>query len=399
MDNYFHRIRKSEVHLVVGRVIPLFIALCIITFSVGFAYHQTQAQSGCTGEFIPVSLPLNDLGSNEYIRLDGTQTGFYGGLYPGGMNMRPAQHETAGVMISEQIKPLDEFGQIDLLNGEIVFISVGMSNTKFEFDGFISLVNADSSINSNLFLLNGAQGSQVSNRWADPNGKGWDRLEILLQDAGLSPLQVQVAWVNLTQFGYGDFPEKAQSLQADLEAVDRNLKSKFPNIKIAYYSSRTRAYLYWDGLSPEPTAFETGFAVKWMIEDQINGNPDLNFDPSSGSVVAPYLSWGPYLWIDGLNPRSDGLIWTQNDVQDDCVHPSDSGVQKVANQMMNFFKTDTASKSWFLTNPNAPSATPTLMPTPTATSTQSTATPPSPHHSDLLLIPLVQSGSSGSGNK
>lgn len=377
-------ITKFRVGFIAGKLLPLFLGLCIITSSIGLAYRQTQAQGECTGEFISVSLPLDDLGANEYVRLDGTPTGFLGGLYPGGMNIRPSHHENAGVSIAKQIKPLDEFGQIDLVNGKVVLISVGMSNTRMEFEGFISQINVDFSINPGLVIVNGAQGSQVSDRWADPNAEVWLKLEKLLEDSGVTPLQVQVAWVKLAQFGYGDFPEKAQSLQADLEAVSRNLKSRFPNIKIAYHSSRTRAYLYWIGLSPEPTAFETAFAVKWMVEDQINGDPDLNFDPSSGDVVAPYLTWGPYLWIDGLNPRSDGLIWTQDDVQEDCIHPSESGIQKVADQLKDFFKTDSTSISWFLANPDAPTATPT---------------PPSPARPRHLYIPLIQHEFTGAGNR
>jgi hypothetical protein len=152
----------------------------------------------------------------------------------------------------------------------------------------------------------------------------------------------------------GEFPEHAQSLQSDLEEVARNLTANYPNIKLAYYSSRTRAYTYWDGLSPEPVAFETGFSVRWMIEKQINGDPTLNYDPDKGEVVAPYLAWGPYLWIDGLNPRSDGMVWTQQDLQEDCTHPSDSGVQKVADQLLAFFKTDTTAESWFTEGPPIP---------------------------------------------
>jgi hypothetical protein len=366
---------KFSLRFVAVRFVPFSLVIFIIALSAGLAYRPIRAQGECTAEFLPVSTPLNDLGADEYIRMDGASTGFLGGLYPGGFNVRPPDHEDAGVIIASQIVPLDELGHSDPADGKIVLISVGMSNTRMEFEGFIDQVVGDSTINPKLVIVNGGQGAQVSDRWADPNAEAWDRLEQFLKDAGVTPLQVQVAWVKLAQFGSGDFPAKAQSLQIDLEAVSRNLKSRFPNIRIAYNSSRTRAYLYWDGLSPEPTAFETGFAVKWMVEDQINGDPDLNFDPSSGEVVAPYLSWGPYLWIDGLNPRSDGLIWTQNDVQEDCIHPSESGVQKVANQLMSFFKTDTTSKSWFLADPTAPTPTPT---------------PPAPPRNKRVFIPLVQ---------
>jgi hypothetical protein len=45
-------------------------------------------------------------------------------------------------------------------------------------------------------------------------------------------------------------------------------------------------------LSPEPHAYETDFAVKWTIADQIQGKPGLNLDPVKGAVRAPWIAWG-----------------------------------------------------------------------------------------------------------
>ena len=50
--------------------------------------------------FEPVSTPLNDLAGEEYLRMDGTPTGAFGGLYPQGSNSRqpaPIQPERAKV--------------------------------------------------------------------------------------------------------------------------------------------------------------------------------------------------------------------------------------------------------------------------------------------------------------
>ena len=114
--------------------------------------------------------------------------------------------------------------------------------------------------------------------------------------------------------------------------------------------SRSRAYTL-SGLSPEPTAYETGFAVKWLIEQRLAATGNL------GLQVAPWLSWGPYLWVDGTQPRSDGLVWSCSDTSGDFTHPSPSGQTKVANQLLVFFKTDPTATPWFLPKSITPPGT------------------------------------------
>lgn len=314
----------------------------------------TAPQATCAEPHQDVATALSDLGAGEYIRMGGIPTGFSGGLYPSGSNSRPASHETAGLAQAAQVTPLDANGEPDPVNGKIVMVSVGMSNTRMEFGAFKTQASSDDEVNPKLVLINGAIPSLTSEYWVDPNADAWTYLFSFLDSAGVTAEQVQVAWVKQTRTGGGEFPAKAQVLQGDLQAIVRNLKTHFPNIKIAYLSSRIRAYTYQYGLSPEPLAYETGFAVKWLVESQINGNPELNYDPANGDVMAPYLSWGPYLWADGQNPRSDGLVWLPEDLTEDCTHPTDSGIAKVAQMLMAFFKNDPTAAAWFLENPPPP---------------------------------------------
>ena len=78
----------------------------------------------------------------------------------------------------------------------------------------------------------------------------------------------------------------------------------------------------------------------------MSGN--LNYNPSNGPVVAPWLSWGPYLWADGPIPRSDRFNWLCSDLQNDFTHPSSTGIAKVASELLCFFKTDPTAVPWFL---------------------------------------------------
>lgn len=91
--------------------------------------------------------------------------------------------------------------------------------------------------------------------------------------------------------------------------------------------------------------------ARWLIQDQIRGNPDLNFDPTNGTVRAPVLLWGPYLWADGTAPRkTDGLTYLRRDLLEDGTHPSDSGGRKVANMLTTFFRTDPLARTWYARN-------------------------------------------------
>jgi PKD repeat protein len=296
------------------------------------------------------NIPLPDLGAGIY-------QGFQGGLYPNGSDIIPEQHEAAGLAQAAQVQPLNSAGVLDNTDGQIALISIGLSNTTDEFsDGDVSFkprADADPSKNPKVTVLDGAQGGKDAVDWADPESETWTTLAQRLAAAGVSAAQVQVVWMKLAleyPDNYGVFPAHAQALQSKMEAVLRLLKSRYPNVRIVYLSSRTRAYTDVSTvLNPEPFAYETGFAVQWTIADQINGTGNLNFDASKGAVVAPYLRWGPYLWADGTTPRSDGFTWLCSDVQAaDFTHPSPNGVAKVADQLLTFFKTDPTATPWFL---------------------------------------------------
>ena len=360
--------------IIVGTVVA------IITAFITPSTRKVQAQTTCADPFISVSPALTDLGSGEYVRLNDGPTGHLGGLYPGGVSSPPANHLDSALALAAQITPLNSQGNPDPINGSIGMISIGMSNTRSEFNAFMTDVNNASNINPRLEIVNGAISSMTSDAWAfpTPQRNPWSLLDSWIAGQGLTPAQIQVAWVKLAQAGGGDFPEKAESLQGDLEIVVRSLRTRFPNLKIAYLASRTRAYKYWNALSPEPVAFETGFAVRWMIEKQINGDPNLNYDPSNGPVVAPLLLWGPYLWADGSNPRGDGLVWLPEDLASDCIHPSASGNEKVGNLLLEFFQSDSSTVSWFLGDPGL---TPTPPPTPTST--------PFPNMTPQAYLPVI----------
>ena len=299
-----------------------------------------------TGQTKLPGVPLNDLGTGTYI-------GKQGGLYPGGSNVRPAAHDSDGVAIAAGIQPLDANGNVDPVNGKIGILSIGMSDTFDVFLTFMADANASPSKNPAVTFVPGAQPRASATMFADPNNAVWNPImQNFLPQSGLTANQVVIGWVNDGNTTTGTFPSNMQQTQANLESIARNLYTKFPNIKLAYYGSRFYAG-YSNGTvspaNPEPYAYQTGFAVKWTIQDQLNGVASMNYNAANGPVVAPWVDWGLYDWANGLLARSDGLVWTCQDLESDGTHPSQSfGREKDSNMLLNFFKTDDTTTPWFL---------------------------------------------------
>jgi hypothetical protein len=199
--------------------------------------------------------------------------------------------------------------------------------------------------------VDGAQGGQTASIISSPSANFWTVVDQRLTAASVSRQQVQVVWIkeadaNPTQA----FPTHATTLQRELEAITRIVKSLYPNTRLAYCSSRTYGGYATTALNPEPYAYETAFSVKWLIEKQITGDTSLAY--SGPNVQSPWLAWGPYLWADGTTQRSDGLTWQCTDTQSsDGTHPTASGCLKVATLLLNFLKTDPTSTPWFLRTP------------------------------------------------
>ena len=280
-------------------------------------------------------VPLPDLGKGMY-------KGFEGGLYPGGGNRPPAAHLEAGRKAARSVVPLDAEGR-PAADGKIVLLSCGMSNTTMEFQAFQKLAKADTSLNPHLVIVDGAQGGQTARVTGNAQANYWKVDDERIAAAGVTAKQVQVVWVKQANARPSEgFPAAAQALQADLVKTLRNLKDRFPNLRIAYLSSRIYGGYATTPLNPEPFAYEGAFAMKWTIADQIAGKPE--------AVKSPWLAWGPYLWTDGVKGRkSDGLTWSKDDVVErDRTHPSESGKEKVASLLLTFLKTDPTAKVWFL---------------------------------------------------
>jgi len=211
-----------------------------------------------------------------------------------------------------------------------------------------------------LVIVNGAADGQDAPEWTTPKSPSYDRIKVArLAPLGLSENQVEIVWLKLAD------PRPTVSLPSDsadaytflgnLGAVVRALKVRYPNLQLVFITSRSYGGYVNAGWNPEPYAYEEGFSVKWAIESQINEMRGQPFNPRVGSLsntrkVAPVMLWGPYIWADGMTPRSDGLVWQRTDFEDDGQHPSQAGESKVGQMLLDFFKSSLYTRCWFVAN-------------------------------------------------
>jgi hypothetical protein len=338
------------------------------TVSLGMVHYSTP-------------LPLIDMTAGD------TYYGFEGGLYPGGSNDMPEAHLNEGVARARAIAPLDANGNPSTTD-KVLFLSVGYSNVWQEFWAtrpdmcrveqgswacetqgqswsFMGRAQADPLLNPDLEFLNGAKSGEASVSWDSPMDQNYDRvLDNVLTPFGYTEKQVQIIWTkpgfqidkdSLQNILSKSLPDPEAEVYSEVVVMGnlvRSLKTRYPNLKLAFLSSRIYGGYDNQSVNPEPWAYETSFTVKWLIEAQIRQMETGEVDSLAGDLnyntVAPWIAWGPYIWADTDTPRSDGLQWFEDDFEDDGRHPDRSGESKVGRFLYEFFQTSPVTACWFL---------------------------------------------------
>jgi hypothetical protein len=177
---------------------------------------------------------------------------------------------------------------------------------------FMTRANANPARNPKLFVACGFE-------YQLPGGNGgtgdpgthsvfYRSLDRALRQQGITPRQVQIVWLCMPVSGRSwgtNLPPEARTLPADAKPSQQAWKEivhaihvRYPKVRIIYSSTKGAMHMSarddaeFDGGPIEPWNHDAAWGVKWVIEDQINGAPDLNFDPARGPVKAPWLSWG-----------------------------------------------------------------------------------------------------------
>jgi hypothetical protein len=272
---------------------------------------------------------------------------------------------------------------------------------------FMTRANADPAKNPKLAIAYGFEYQLGSDNDArDPNGNFYDSTDFALEAQGLTPQQVQIVWLfspaspntgrdAVPPASILGFPKDAEVTKQAWKETIYAIRTRYPHVKLIYNS--TKGYTYrplLEGVADrfkdqiriltrrnapvrprdaietikavmrddvpggpiEPWNHDAGWSIKWLIEDQINGDPSLNYDPARGAVHAPWISWGPYFWTygDGTPRAYDGFSWNCGDVYDDGLHLSHSGMYKEVSLLLAQMRSDPTATPWFLGSAEVP---------------------------------------------
>ena len=206
----------------------------------------------------------------------------------------------------------------------------------------------------------------------------WVQVDQRITEAGYTNDDVQLIWgknatrSGVEQGGSGDLLTERTVLRDDLILIQQQAEDRYPNLRAGFHSSRT--YGGFCTLNSEPFSYDTIFAIE-------------GWDSEAGAIDSSALWYrGPYLWADGINPRSgDGLIWVEEDFIDDGCHPEQSGIDKIAAMNEAFF----AQLTYAVPGSPPPPAPPPPAPPPPA------PPPPAPPPPDPDPPPAGTSNKSG----
>ena len=309
-------------------------------------------------DYMVPTIPVSDLLVDRY-------KGYAGGQYPGG-NAIPADHLAAGMAKAALIQPRAVDGTPSA-NGRYVLMSIGMSNATQEWcagngsppctpNSFTGQALADVAVErTELAIVNGALGSQTCTAWDDATDTNWNRVQTLLANQGFGEAQVQAIWLKCANpqptMALPASGSHAYQVETGMANIIRIARQRYPNLQMVFVSNRIYAGYATTTLNPEPHAYETGFAVKWLVAAQIEQARNGTVDPRAGDLAlatTPWIGWGPDLWANGTTPRSDGLTYVRSNLAADGTHPSATGVTKVGGLLLAFFKTSPVTSCWFL---------------------------------------------------
>lgn len=170
--------------------------------SIGFDAASDVNQDGCV-TLADLGVVLTAFGSGG-----GNSTGLIplidmrpGDLYKGvagqlydGSNEPPAAHLQAAISLANSAVPLNNAGNV-AADGRIVMATFGFSNPHRESKAFMDEISVTPGLNPDLLVVNCCRAGEATVEMSDPATTYWEFADQELARAGVSPAQVQFAWL------------------------------------------------------------------------------------------------------------------------------------------------------------------------------------------------------------
>ena len=299
-------------------------------------------------------IPLNDLETDYYDE-------YKGGLFKYGSNDAPAIHLNNGIRISNNLRRRNETGAIDNANGTIMMIGMGASTASDAFNTYRNdmIANDWAGVNPCLEVKSVFIGGKDLGDILDPAEDYWDKFQGRLEDKDIDANQVQIVWMMFqSEATTNDVETYVTYVIGQYKLILADMLDQMPNLRQVFISG-----MHYTGYTNpeheryasliEPKAYWGNLAIRELINKQIDGDPDLDFE--GPDRVVPYITWGPYFWADGSNERSDGLTWTCNEFRSDSTgggfHLKEEYQYKEGDMLESFLETSPVASIWYNDGP------------------------------------------------
>lgn len=287
-----------------------------------------------------VKIPLTDLGS-------GTYNGWTGGLYPNGTNLPSGTYAEDLAATASSIVPLDANGNYSS-GGKIGFVSIGASTCSIMMNNLRKKTKKSSLTNPLLTTANCTGGGESIQEINDTISNAyWNVVNSKLSKNSLTAKQVEIVYLETDDsITLMTFPERPLHTKEVYTSALQIMLRKFPNLKMVYVIGRTTTFLA-PGKKPqnrEPGPYYNGWGCKFLVEGQINNEPELSYKGADRKV--PMVTWGWYEWSVGYQARNDGFTWTK-ELTSDGLHANDQGADILSTNFMNFLLNDPYASIWY----------------------------------------------------
>lgn len=300
-------------------------------------------------------IPLDVLGTDYYETYEG-------GLFKAGSNEMPYAHLDKGKKISNNLKRRDELGNIDPVDGTIMMIGMGASTASDAYNNFRDTMLALDwpGVNPCLEVKSVFIGGKDMGDILNPDVHYWDLFHDRLEEKFIDPDQIQIVWMMLQSEAESHNMETYITyVIGEYKLILADMLTNMPNLRQVYitgmhYTGYTlETHERYDAMV-EPKAYWGNIAIRELINKQIDSDPDLDFEGADRKV--PYITWGPYYWADGSNPRAtDGLTWTCDEFRSDSTgggfHLKEEFQYKEGQMLRDFFETSEVTSIWFNDGP------------------------------------------------